>query len=137
MKMPKLIPAYLLAPCGMNCMVCYVHLKDKKPCDGCLGDDARKPERCRSCAIKDCARGKGLAYCHECCDFPCKRIKSLDKSYRERYAASLVENGATLRAGGIEAFQESERRRWSCGACGGVISLHDGKCSECGEGALP
>ena len=27
---------------------------------------------------------------------------------------------------------ERERIRYSCTACGGVISLHDAKCGECG-----
>ena len=44
MKMIDKIPETLLAPCGMNCLVCYVHLKEKKPCLGCRGQDEGKPE---------------------------------------------------------------------------------------------
>ena len=34
---------------------------------------------------------------------------------------------------GIELFLENERKRYTCAACGGVISLHDHRCSECGR----
>lgn len=132
MKMPDVINPALLAPCGMDCLICYAHLKKKKPCRGCLLDDTDKPERCRSCRIKSCARERGLAYCHQCPDYPCRAIRTLDKSYRQRYQTSLIENGRTVAATGLAAFFTAERTRWSCQECGGVVSLHDRECSECG-----
>ncbi len=131
MKMPEKIDNQLFAPCGMNCMVCYVHLKDKKPCCGCLGDDNNKPERCKTCKIKSCAKEKGLTYCYECSEFPCKQIKNLEKSYNKRYNTSLIENSKKVQAVGIVAFEASEREKWICTICSGVISLHDAECSNC------
>ena len=133
MKMPDVIAERFFAPCGMNCMVCYVHLKEKKPCDGCLGNDLNKPERCKNCAIKNCAGSKNLVYCYECSEYPCKSIKNLEKSYTQRYNASLIKNGSIVKEQGLIAFQASERIKWSCKKCGGVVSLHDGVCSDCGE----
>lgn len=93
MKMPpQPINARMFAPCGMNCMVCYRHCYHKKPCAGCLDSDLGKPEHCRKCNIKDCARQKGVSYCYACSEYPCKRIRSLEKSYLTRYGASLVQN---------------------------------------------
>ena len=93
MKMPtENIDAIMFAPCGMNCKVCYKHCYHKKPCAGCLNSDKNKPEHCRKCKIKDCIKGKGLSYCFECSDYPCKLIKNLEKSYNKRYQASLMEN---------------------------------------------
>jgi hypothetical protein len=132
MKMPDTVEDYLFAPCGMNCLVCYVHLKKIKPCGGCLGADANKPDRCKACAIKLCALARGYTHCHECPEFPCARINNLEKSYRKRYATSLVGNSLSVRDIGMVVFQKLERIRWSCKKCGGVISLHDGVCSECG-----
>ena len=129
--MPKRIEDYLFAPCGMNCMVCYVHLKDKNPCNGCLGDDNHKPERCKSCKIKICAQEKGLIYCYECSGFPCKQIKNLEKSYVKRYKTSLIENSRIVQKVGITAFQADEYEKWKCISCSGVISLHDSECSDC------
>ncbi len=131
MKMPAQDEFIMFAPCGMNCTVCYVHLKKKKPCGGCLGDDANKPERCKSCNIKICAQDRGFTHCFDCVDFPCKRIKNLEKSYQKRYQVSLVENSKLVREKGLGAFFQNERLRWTCTECQGIISLHDKVCSEC------
>jgi hypothetical protein len=121
----------MFSPCGMNCTVCYVHLKKKKPCGGCLGEGTHKPERCKACKIKICAQGKGWVYCFDCSDFPCKLIKNLERSYQKRYDVSLVENSRSVKEKGFTKFFENERMRWTCTECGGVISLHDKVCSEC------
>ena len=131
MRMPEKIEAHMFARCGMNCMVCYKHCYHKKPCAGCLNSDRGKPEHCRKCRIKDCAAGKNITYCYECADFPCKQIKSLEKSYNSRYHASLLENSNDVKEHGMKALLEKHRRKYKCPDCGGIISLHDAECSEC------
>ncbi len=133
MFMPLSIQNTMFAPCGMNCMVCYVHLKKKKPCGGCRCDDDSKPERCKKCEIKICAKEKGISYCFECEDFPCQKITSLEKSYLKRYRVSLMENSTTVKNMGLEYFFKKEKTKWNCLECKGVISLHDKECSECGK----
>ncbi len=132
MRMPERIPAELLAPCGMDCMVCYKHLAPNRPCAGCRAGDAGKPEHCRACAVRDCAAERGAAYCACCGAFPCKRIKNLERTYRKRYGVSLIANGEQARDRGAEDLLAAERARWTCSRCGGAVSLHDGTCSECG-----
>lgn len=136
MKTDAKIPADMLAPCGITCAVCYVHLRQKKPCFGCRGLDASKPEHCRKCKIKDCATGQGIDFCFECSTFPCATIKRLDKSYRQRYQVSLIENGIRAKTVGIEQHLLEEKEKWTCVQCGGVISLHDRACSECEKGLV-
>lgn len=134
--MPDIIENIMLAPCGMNCTVCYKHVggrKYGKPCEGCLKGDLGKPEHCRKCNIKSCAQEKGYTHCFECTDFPCKLIKNLEKSYNKRYDTSLIENSRTAQEKGIAAFLEQDRHKWTCSKCGGAFSLHDGACSECGN----
>ena len=121
----------MFAPCGMNCLICYVHLKKKKPCKGCLCDDVDKSERCKNCEIKNCAKEKGIIYCFKCENHPCKRIINLDKSYQKRYQVSLIDNSKIINDNGFEFFFKKEKKRWNCSECGGVISLHDKECSEC------
>ena len=123
----------MFAPCGMNCLVCYKHCYHKKPCAGCLNSDKGKPEHCRKCKIKDCIKDKGLSYCFECSDYPCKLIKNLEKSYNKRYQASLMENSNTVRQHGLEIFMEKQKEKYTCSKCGGIISIHDRECSECQE----
>ena len=137
--MPDKIEDIMLAPCGMNCTVCYKHVgvrKYGKSCEGCLKGDLGKPEHCRKCNIKSCAQEKGYTHCFECANFPCKLIKNLEKSYNKRYATSLVKNSRTAQAEGITVFLEQDRQKWTCSKCGGAISLHDGACSECGNTCL-
>lgn len=136
MKMPDLIHPIFFAPCGVDCMVCYRHLAARNPCPGCRSGEAGKPAHCRKCAIKSCLFEKGLSFCLECAAFPCKAVKNLDRSYRSRYQASLIENSGAVRAQGMRAFLEQERNRFICKSCGGVISLQDHLCSECGNAAL-
>ena len=52
MIMPDAIPPELLAPCGMNCQVCYRHLTPRRACLGCRGGASNKPPHCRD-------RGRG------------------------------------------------------------------------------
>ena len=132
MKMPKEpIETIMFAPCGMNCKVCYKHCYTKKRSDGCLKTDEGKPEHCRKCKIKDCVKLKGVSYCYECSENPCKLIKNLEKSYNTRYGASLVANSHFVKANGLDTFMEQQKKRYTCPNCGGIISIHDSECSEC------
>lgn len=133
MKMPDIIDVTMFAPCGMNCMVCYKHCYNKKPCTGCLDNDARKPEHCRKCKIKECIKVKGISYCFECLEYPCKQIKSLEKNYKTRYDASLMGNSSTVKEIGLVEFMILQQKEYTCSTCGGIISIHDRKCSECQE----
>lgn len=134
MKMPKeKIDVSMFAPCGMNCKVCYKHCCHKKSCAGCLNSDKGKPEHCRKCKIKDCIKEKSLSYCFDCDEYPCKLIKRLERSYNERYQASLIENSRFVQAHGLEPFMEWQKEQFTCPKCGGIISIHDSECSECQE----
>jgi hypothetical protein len=137
MKMDKAIPEIMLAPCGMNCHVCYVHLKNKKACMGCHGADESKPQHCRACKIKACAVGHKVDFCFECPSFPCALVKRLDRSYRQRYQVSLIEGAMLHKSLGAKQYLLREREKWTCPDCGGVISLHDGVCSECAKEIQP
>lgn len=133
MKMPQQIEATMFAPCGMNCKVCYKHCYYKKACAGCLHSDQAKSEHCRKCKIKECMKDKELSYCFECPGYPCKLIKNLERSYNQRYGASLIESSEYVRQHGLEAFMEQQKEKYTCLKCGGVISIHDRECSECQE----
>lgn len=74
---------------------------------------------------------QGLAYCYECPEHPCRLIKNLEKSYKKRYQVSLLENSEFVGWYGLERFMEGQKEKYICTKCGGVISIHDGECSEC------
>ena len=133
MKMPEKIDISMFAPCGMNCKVCYKHCYHKKPCAGCLNSDKGKPEHCRKCKIEDCIKAKALSYCFECTEYPCKWIKNLEKSYNKRYSESLIENSIIVKQKGIAHLMVTHIQKYACTECGGIISLHDKVCTECGK----
>jgi len=103
----------LIAPCGMNCSLCvsYLALKNdlkkkrfgKTYCDGCL-------PRGKNCAFmkKQCdLLGKGqVRFCNECGDFPCRRLKTLDKRYRTKYHMSMIDNLEYIKNNGVGSFLE-------------------------------
>lgn len=132
MQMPEeKIDTSMFAPCGMNCMVCYKHCCHRRLCAGCLSSDTGKPEHCRKCKIKGCIMGKGISYCFECFEYPCKLINNLEKSYNKRYQASLIENSRFVQEHGLDYFMVQQKEKYTCPKCGGIISIHDRKCSEC------
>ena len=135
MKSPEAFDETLLAPCGVNCGVCYRRVMPRrrgKPCGGCLGDGAGRAGACRECAIRECAANKELRLCAACRAGPCARLRNLDGSYRKRYGVSPRENGRRALEAGVAAFMKEELAAWTC-RCGGLISLHDGVCGECGR----
>jgi hypothetical protein len=133
--------AELIAPCGMDCGICISYLAmqndlnkkgfRKSYCAGCL-------PRGKNCAFifmkKNCdLLGKGLVrFCYECQDFPCRRLKTIDKRYRTKYHMSMIANLEYIRDKGIGKFLEKEREKWRCPECGGVICCHNGLCLNCG-----
>ena len=124
----------LIAPCGMNCGVCYAYLREKKRCPGCRGEDEGKSASCIKCVIKNCevvSQGKS-GFCYECAAYPCRRLRDLDKRYRTKYRMSMLENLAFIKEKGLAAFASKEKERWRCPSCGGVICVHGGKCHSCG-----
>ena len=130
----------LIAPCGMNCGVCISYLAmtndlkkkgfGKKYCAGCL-------PRGKNCVFmqKQCDRlGKGLVrFCYECDDFPCRRLKTLDKRYRTKYKVSPIANLQGIWKRGVRRFVAEETEKWVCPSCGGVLCMHEPRCRICGH----
>jgi hypothetical protein len=128
----------LIAPCGMNCSLCIAYQfmeKDlnkkgfhKKYCPGCLP----RGEYCTHMGDRCELLGKGMIrFCHECQEFPCKRLKSLDKRYRTKYHMSMIENLEFIRDYSLEQFLEKEEEKWQCPQCGELICCHNGLCLNC------
>ncbi len=127
----------LIAPCGMNCGICvsYQAMKNELKKKGfhkqyCSG--------CRSCS-QNCSLKRGCAklregqvrFCFECEEYPCKKLKALDKRYRTKYHMSMLENLEFIKKHGMDKFLEREEEKWRCPECGGVICCHNGLCLNC------
>lgn len=123
----------LVAPCGMDCAICMAHLREKNRCAGCRSPDR---EHNRNCAISSCEQRRGR-YCFDCAEYPCTRLRRLDARYRKKYGMSMIGNLRAIREQGIRTFVRTERERWTCRSCGGVIDVHHGRCSACGKEREP
>ncbi len=124
----------LIAPCGMNCGLCIGHLRDKRPCGGCFRkDDPNKPKVCRSCQIVNCEllSETSSGYCYDCREYPCDRLKKLDKRYRTNYQMSMIENLDFIKIYGIENFIRNEEEKWKCSVCGSGLCVHRDFCLKC------
>ncbi len=122
----------LIAPCGMNCGVCIACLRKTSKCPDCNGEDTHKLPTRKNCIIKNCEKKGKSGFSFECREYPCKRLKQLDKRYRTNYAMSMIENLESIKEIGLRAFIEKENERWRCIKCGGVIYVHRGYCLSCG-----
>jgi len=127
----------LISPCGMNCGICvnYLAMKNdinkkgfkKTYCAGCLPSG-------KNCVLKnncDLLRKGLIRFCYECGDFPCSRLKAIDKRYSTKYHMSMLENLKFIKNHGIEKFLEKEEVKWRCPECGEVICCHNGLCLNC------
>lgn len=125
----------LIAPCGINCGVCYAYLREKNKCPGCRGEDDDKPVTRVRCGIKTCDvfHREKMEFCFHCADFPCAVLKHLDKRYREKYKTSVIANLDSIRDYGIGPFLQAEKVKWTCADCGGAICVHKGYCCKCGR----
>jgi hypothetical protein len=119
----------------MDCGLCIGHLREKRPCPGCNGDDAAKPRHCVVCRIRVCGEPEASesGFCFECVRFPCARLRQLDRRYRTKYGMSMIENLESMREIGVDGFVTKERERWMCPGCGGVVCVHLQECMYCGH----
>jgi hypothetical protein len=100
----------------------------KSYCPGCLPRGKNCTFMKRHCVLL----GKGLVrFCYECSDFPCRRLKVLDKRYRLKYHMSPIGNLESIKEHGLEAFLAGEEPKWRCPKCGGTVCCHNGLCLNC------
>ena len=131
------IPTGFVAPCGMNCRLCWGYMRENNRCPGCLrnDDEGSQKSKCRNtCKIKNCeylAKGRGK-YCSARCDrFPCARLKSLDRRYKTRYGMSPIDNLRMIGESGVRIFVRHEKERRACPECGELICVHKPTCLAC------
>lgn len=126
------ITSKIIAPCGMNCGICMGYLREENKCHGCR--EMRNNKYCRKCVLRNCSilKKNNWKFCFsKCLNYPCQRLKNLDKRYRTKYDMSMIENLQFIEEQGIRQFVQKERKRWECNKCGGVINVHRKICSNC------
>lgn len=89
-----------IPPCGVYCGGCPVYVRERKPCPG-----AEVSQRCvqKGCRFHLCAQKKEVERCHQCDEYPCRRLRTFAGSWR-KYGQDLLENQRLLSERGVEGF---------------------------------
>ncbi len=126
----------VIAPCGMNCRLCYGYVRKKNRCNGCLiKNDNNQPDLWSRCSIVHCEHRLETAsgFCYDCTRYPCRRLKDLDKRYTTKYGMSMLDNLLFIKEKGMEEFVKAEQEKWKCRNCGAGLSVHRDFCLQCGN----
>ncbi len=123
----------VIAPCGMNCSLCYAFQREKNKCEGCRGKTELIPNSCQRCTIRNCSvnQNNKSKLCYECESYPCQRLKQLDKRYKTKYHMSMIENLEYIKNLGIDKFLSNEEERWKCKNCNSIVCVHHNECPKC------
>ena len=132
MKALETVDVGMLAPCGLNCMLCYRHL-GKKPCPGCRARIEEPDSYRRKCVMRACTMERGYFSCADCTERPCKRVKAFQKRYMDGYGVNLSAIAESVQQAGVEAHLRADLAAHTCPDCGHLINLHFGVCSGCGR----
>lgn len=124
----------LIAPCGINCGICLAYLRERNKCYGCRVNPAENLKTREKCKIKNCIflQETISGFCFECKEYPCQRLKQLDKRYRTKYRENVIDNLNSIKVIGLNRFVEAEVERWKCKNCGSTICVHRDNCLKCG-----
>jgi ribosomal protein L40E len=55
----------------------------------------------------------------------------MDDRYRKNYKMSIKDNLEYIKKMGLGKFIEAQYDKYQCSRCGGLISIHNGKCFKC------
>lgn len=94
----------------------------RTPAAFCFGGD---------CEIKACAQKKGVAFCPDCAEYPCDRIRRFDAG--APYRPALRRDAARIQEVGWYAWLREEDRAWRCPECGAKTAAGARACVHCGH----
>lgn len=111
----------LVAPCGIDCGACELHLckdhpqmmaylvlkgvpQEKLPCSGCRDLKGMCPVIAAQCETYACAAGKNIHFCFRCEEFPCSKLNpSADRADVLPHNLKVF-NLCTIQKDGLEGF---------------------------------
>lgn len=133
--------------CGLYCGACVRYLSTKSnkihelaidsglspqefQCTGCKTTQSSR--WCNLCAIKECAKKRGLESCVECSEYPCMRIRILQANYCHSHHMDIIDSLNFRKQKGTESWLLHQRINWSCPVCFTEFGIHDKTCINCG-----
>jgi hypothetical protein len=78
-----------------------------------------------------CASQKGVAFCGECPEYPCKDLEEFQAQAPHRI--ELWESHARIKEAGYEQWYREKLEHYACPSCHTMNSAYDLKCRKCGH----
>lgn len=143
------IDASLAGVCGAYCGACPVHRawaeQDRPRLEALAGALHTTVDRlictgCRTpgalcfggeCEIKLCAQHRGVAFCPDCADYPCNRVRRAKVG--EPYRRLLSQDARRLHDIGVSAWLREQDAKWRCAGCGVKVPAGAESCPGCGR----
>jgi hypothetical protein len=142
----------LAGVCGIYCGACMIYRaykdqdqaliqylvglgvpKETIHCEGCTSGIV--PQQCAKCGFKDCAAQKGIAFCSDCKDLPCKSFIELseERAKKDNLPHLRLCPGSldVLKQVGVQEWLKQQDKRWSCESCGRRLHWYTEKCPSC------
>ncbi len=136
----------LSAVCGLFCPSCTIYIGSTEDpqrlekfastrgktveeirCYGCHSE--KRTLFCQTCIMVRCAAEKGLAFCGQCPEYPCKDIQEFQAARPHRI--DLWQSQARLKEVGRERWFAEQIERYACPKCGTINSAYDMICRKC------
>ena len=81
--------------------------------------------------MSKCAAEKGVDFCGQCPEYPCKELQSFQAERPHRI--ELWKSQERIREAGYETWYAEMLEHFSCPKCGTLNSAYDMKCRKCRE----
>lgn len=139
----------LAAVCGLFCPACHVFIgtheepaklvmmaqRYQRPLEEMRCNGCRSAKRCfyceTMCFMAKCATEKGVDFCGDCANYPCKGLKEFQSLAPHRI--ELWKSHARRKEVGLEKWYAEMIEHYSCPQCKTINSAYDLKCRKCGN----
>ncbi len=136
------------AVCGLYCEACTLFIATKEDperlkslaarfqlpeevmrCHGCRA--TRSGPYCQTCKMFSCATERGIEFCSDCEDYPCKDLKQFQSERPHRI--ELWDDLERIKEIGYKRWLEEIKPNYACPECQTINSAYDMTCRKCGE----
>ncbi len=114
----------LVAPCGIDCGICELHIckdnpqlfdyllangipEEKIPCKGCREIEGDCPALVKKCPTYKCISEKRISFCFECDEFPCTKLQPTADRAETLPHNMKVYNLCSIERDGLDVFVEN------------------------------
>ncbi len=94
----------------------------RSPATFCFGGD---------CEIKGCAQKRGVAFCPDCADYPCDRIRQFQAG--APYRVAMSRDARRIHEVGWYRWLQEQDARWRCPGCDAKVDAASATCARCGH----